>query len=43
MRGAKDAKNPHEYDAFTTNDKFEGVMSGDGRRKLHLPHTYRNL
>lgn len=43
IRGAKGATNPHEYYAFTTNDKFEAVMTGDGRWKLHLPHNYRSL
>ena len=35
------ASNPHEYYAFSTAAVFEGVMSGDGRWKLHLPHQYR--
>lgn len=43
IRGVKGAVNPHEYYAFTTNDKFEAVMTGDGRWKLHLPHNYRSL
>ena len=37
------ASNPHEYYAFSTAAVFEGVMSGDGRWKLHLPHQYRGL
>lgn len=37
------AKNPHEYYAFSTNTKFEGVISGDGKWKLHFPHDYRSL
>lgn len=37
------AKNPHEFYAFTTNQTFESVMSGDGRWKLHVPHAYRDL
>ncbi len=37
------AKNPHDYYAFCTNRKFEGVISGDGHWKLHLPHEYRTL
>ena len=43
MRGVQGARNPQEYYAFTTNDKFEGILSGDGRWKLHLPHAYRHL
>jgi arylsulfatase A-like enzyme len=35
------AKNPHDYYAFSTGGVFEGVISGDGRWKLHLPHQYR--
>jgi len=37
------AQNPHEYYAFSTGSVFEGVISGDGRWKLHLPHSYRTL
>jgi len=37
------AQNPHRYYAFSTNKTFEGVISGDGRWKLHLPHSYRTL
>jgi arylsulfatase A-like enzyme len=37
------AQNPHKYYAFSTNKIFEGVISGDGRWKLHLPHSYRTL
>jgi arylsulfatase A-like enzyme len=37
------ARNPHEYYAFSTANVFEGVISGDGRWKLHLPHSYRTL
>jgi len=37
------AQNPHEYYAFSTNKNFEGVISSDGRWKLHLPHNYRTL
>ncbi len=38
-----DAKNPHDYYAFSTDKTFESVLSGDGRWKLHLPHSYRTL
>lgn len=37
------AQNPHSYYAFSTNKTFEGVISGNGRWKLHLPHSYRTL
>lgn len=36
-------KNPHEYYAFSNNNRFEGVISGDGNWKLHIPHNYRTL
>ncbi len=39
----KGAKNPHEYYAFSTGRTFEGIITGDGRWKLHLPHGYRSL
>ena len=41
--GEPGAKNPHEYYAFCTGSNFEGVISGDGRWKLHVPHGYRTL
>jgi arylsulfatase A-like enzyme len=37
------AQNPHEYYAFSTGKVFEGVISADGRWKLHVPHSYRTL
>jgi arylsulfatase A len=37
------AKNPHDYYPFTTGSQFQGLISADGRWKLHLPHTYRTL
>jgi arylsulfatase A len=43
IRGANGAVNPHEYYPFSTGATFEGVISGDGRWKLHLPHEYRTL
>ena len=43
ISGKKDAQNPHEYYAFTNNNNFEAVMSGDGKWKLHLPHNYRTM
>ncbi len=43
IAGAKGEANPHRYYAFSNGSTFEGVISGDGRWKLHLPHTYRQL
>lgn len=43
VSGKPGAKNPHEYYPFSTGSNFEGVVSGDGRWKLHLPHSYRVL
>jgi arylsulfatase A len=43
IAGERGAKNPHDYYAFGTGPVFEGVLSGDGRWKLHLPHKYRDL
>ncbi|QOY87683.1 sulfatase family protein [Paludibaculum fermentans] len=37
------ARNPHDYYAFCTGPNFEGVISGDGHWKLHVPHNYRTL
>jgi arylsulfatase A len=37
------AMNPHEFYPFSTGAVFEGVISGDGKWKLHLPHQYRTL
>ena len=37
------AKNPHDYYPVSTARNFDGVVSGDGKWKLHLPHTYRTL
>ena len=43
ISGKEGAENPHAYYAFSNGSNFEGVMSGDGRWKLHLPHNYRIL
>jgi len=43
VSGANGARNPHDYYAFSTGSIFEGVISGDGKWKLHLPHKYRQL
>ncbi|MEO0337912.1 MAG: sulfatase-like hydrolase/transferase, partial [Bacteroidota bacterium] len=36
-------KNTHDYYAFSNGSQFQGVMSGSGHWKLHLPHNYRTL
>ncbi len=41
--GEPGARNPNVYYPFSTGRNFEGVISGDGRWKLHLPHGYRTL
>ena len=41
--GKPGAINPHAYYPFSTGSRFEGVISGDGKWKLHLPHPYRTL
>lgn len=43
ISGMEGAENPHDYYSFTTGSTFEGVISGDGKWKLHLPHNYRHL
>ncbi len=43
VSGKPGAKNPHEYYPFSTGSRFEGVISGDGHWKLHLPHPYQTL
>ncbi len=36
-------ESPQTYYAFSNGTEFQGVISGDGRWKLHLPHQYRTL
>lgn len=43
ISGSPGATNPHAFYAFSTDRTFEGVLSSDGRWKLHLPHPYRTL
>ncbi len=43
ITGVEGAENLHDYYAFSNGQNFEGVMSGDGKWKLHLPHEYRTL
>jgi arylsulfatase A-like enzyme len=37
------AVNPNTYYPFSNGSEFQGIISGDGRWKLHLPHNYRTL
>jgi arylsulfatase A-like enzyme len=39
----KQHHSPQPYYAFSNGSEFQGVSSGDGRWKLHLPHEYRTL
>ncbi|MEX0647233.1 MAG: sulfatase [Balneolaceae bacterium] len=41
ITGETDAETPHTYYAFTNGPEFQGVMSGDGKWKLHVSHGYR--
>ncbi len=43
VAGKKGATNPHKYYPFSTGGNLEGILTGDGRWKLHLPHGYRTL
>jgi arylsulfatase A-like enzyme len=43
ITGVDGAENPHDYYPFSTGSTLEGILSGDGRWKLHLPHNYRAL
>ncbi len=37
------AENPHLYYPFSTGNTFEGIVTADGKWKLHLPHEYRQV
>ena len=43
IRGDPDARNPHDYYTFGMGARLDGVISGDGRWKLHIPHPYHTL
>jgi arylsulfatase A len=44
ISGQKRATNPHKsYWCYYEANQLQAVMSGDGRWKLQLPHTYRTL
>ncbi|OVE76198.1 hypothetical protein BVX97_02065 [bacterium E08(2017)] len=42
IAGEDGAENPHGYYPLSIGKRFEGVVSGDGKWKLHLPHQYRH-
>lgn len=41
ITGEDGTTSPQKYYSFTNGSEFQGVMSGDGKWKLHLPHGYR--
>jgi arylsulfatase A len=44
ISGARRARNPHSaYYFYYEANQLQAVMSGDGRWKLQLPHSYRSL
>jgi arylsulfatase len=44
MAGQEGAANPHDfYFVYYNRNDLQAVLSGDGRWKLILPHTYRTL
>lgn len=44
LSGAPGARNPHDaYLFYYETGQLQSVVSGDGRWKLQLPHTYRTL
>ena len=43
VSGNPGPENPHQYYPFSTGSRFEGVLSGDGHWKLHIPHPYQTL
>lgn len=43
MTGKRRAKNENAYYPLSISRTFEGVLSGDGDWKLHIPHSYRVL
>jgi arylsulfatase len=44
IQGSKGARNPHDaYYFYYEENQLQAVVTGDGRWKLQLPHTYRTL
>lgn len=43
ITGSTKEPSPQAYYPLTNGNIFKGVLSGDGRWKLHIPHSYRTL
>ncbi|MCT4587160.1 MAG: sulfatase [Carboxylicivirga sp.] len=43
LLGDNKADNPHQYYAISKSNKFESVISGDGKWKLHMSHGYLTI
>ena len=43
IAGRPDARNPNRYYPLSNGSEFQGLLTGDGRWKLHRPHRYRTL
>lgn len=43
ISGQAGATNPHRFYALSNAKNFEGIITADGRWKLHLPHGYRHV
>jgi arylsulfatase A-like enzyme len=43
LKDEKGAANPQKHYFFTTGKYLEAVVTGNGRWKLHLSHTYKHL
>jgi arylsulfatase A len=43
IAGKDGAENPHDYYSITRVDQFQGIISGDGKWKLMLPHEYISI
>lgn len=43
LAGEKGATSPARYYAISNGSNFEAVFSSDGKWKLHLPHSYRQV
>lgn len=41
--GKPSAVNPNTYYPFSNGHEFQGIITGDGKWKLHVPHNYRTL
>ncbi|WP_236969361.1 alkaline phosphatase family protein [Membranihabitans marinus] len=43
ISGDGSGENPHNYYPFSNSKQFQGVITGDGKWKLHLEHPYRTI